>query len=62
MPRTSRKPAVVTATTAGLAAALLLTACSGSGGSAGSTANGSGTLVFGITADPTQMVPWTATS
>ncbi|GAA1904498.1 ABC transporter substrate-binding protein [Lapillicoccus jejuensis] len=62
MPRTSRKPALVTGTTAGLAAALLLTACSGSGGSAGSTANGAGTLVFGITADPTQMVPWTATS
>ena len=56
------------------AATLLLAACSGastssSGGSAGSTgstgsasANAGGTLVFGISADPTQMIPWTTTA
>ena len=59
------------------AATLLLAACSGastsgSAGSAGSTgstgstgsasANAGGTLVFGISADPTQMIPWTTTA
>jgi peptide/nickel transport system substrate-binding protein len=30
--------------------------------SSDSDAGGDGTLVFGITADPAQMIPWTATS
>jgi peptide/nickel transport system substrate-binding protein len=41
-------------------AALLLAGC-GSGSGSGSS-NDAGDLVFGITADPTQMVPWTSTS
>lgn len=50
--------AVVTAT-------LLLAGCSGAAQSSsndGSSSGSGGTLVFGITADPTQMVPWTSTS
>jgi peptide/nickel transport system substrate-binding protein len=47
-------------------AALLLAGCSGgqtgSPAGGGASTNGGGTLVFGITADPTQMVPWTSTS
>jgi peptide/nickel transport system substrate-binding protein len=42
------------------AAALLLAGCSGSKQS--STSSSDKPLVFGITADPTQMVPWTSTS
>jgi len=42
-----------------LAAATMLAGCSGGSSSGG---DDSGALVFGITADPTQMVPWTATS
>ena len=49
---------------AAVAAAALLAAGCGSGGSGGSSAaaKAGGTLVLGITADPTQMVPWTSTS
>ncbi|MGH1564740.1 ABC transporter substrate-binding protein [Mumia sp. DW29H23] len=43
---------------AALGAALVMSGCSGSD----SDASGDGTLVFGITADPAQMIPWTATS
>ncbi|WP_370614477.1 ABC transporter substrate-binding protein [Mumia qirimensis] len=50
--------ALATGTTA-LAAALLVAGCSGGSGSGGDS---DGAMVFGITADPTQMVPWTATS
>lgn len=47
--------------TAVVTAALGLAACSGS--DSGASAGGAnGTLVFGITADPTQMLPWTSTS
>lgn len=45
--------------TAALGAAMVVSACSGSDSDSGSGDKG---LVFGITADPTQMVPWTATS
>lgn len=43
------------------AAILLATGCGGSSGGSG-PANPNGTIVFGITADPAQMVPWTSTS
>jgi peptide/nickel transport system substrate-binding protein len=45
-------------------AALLIAGCSSGSASTSATAkaNGSGTLVFGITADATQLVPWTATA
>lgn len=48
-----------------VALALVLAGCSAGGGaktSAAPSAPGSGKLVFGITADPTQMVPWTSTT
>ncbi len=48
--------------TAVTAAALLLAGCTGTTGSPSASADPNGTLVFGITADPTQMVPWTITS
>ncbi|MEP9383774.1 ABC transporter substrate-binding protein [Nocardioides cheoyonin] len=54
----------LSAASAALATTLLTTgllAGCGSSGS-GSSGDGNGTLVFGITADPTQMVPWTSTS
>lgn len=49
------------------AAALLVAGCSSasqssSAGAASSASSGNGTLVFGITADVTQLVPWTATA
>lgn len=45
------------------AAAILLSAGCGSSSSGSSgPADPNGTIVFGITADPTQMVPWTSTS
>src|SRR5690242_7943402 len=44
------------------AASMLLAGCSGAGSSPKSSANTDGKLVFGITADPTQMIPWTTTS
>lgn len=44
------------------AASTLLAGCSGAGSSPKSSANTDGKLVFGITADPTQMIPWTTTS
>lgn len=48
---------------AGTAAAVLLTAgCSSASPAGTGAASGSGTLVFGITADATQLVPWTATA
>jgi peptide/nickel transport system substrate-binding protein len=45
-------------------AALLIAGCSSASPTSSSTAaaSGNGTLVFGITADATQMVPWTATA
>lgn len=43
-------------------ASMLLAGCSGNTNSSNSSANANATLVFGITADPTQMVPWTTTS
>ncbi len=43
-------------------ASMLLAGCSGTANSSSSSANANGTLVFGITADPTQMIPWTTTS
>ncbi|GGL36085.1 ABC transporter substrate-binding protein [Phycicoccus endophyticus] len=43
------------------AAALALTACGG-GGEEPAASPGEGTIVVGITADPTQMLPWTVTS
>ena len=46
------------------AAALLIAGCSSASSSSSSSAaaSGNGTLVFGITADATQLVPWTATA
>jgi peptide/nickel transport system substrate-binding protein len=45
-------------------AALLIAGCSSASPTSSSTAaaSGNGTLVFGITADATQLVPWTATA
>jgi peptide/nickel transport system substrate-binding protein len=43
-------------------ATLLLAGCSGNSSPASGSAGSDATLVFGITADPTQMVPWTSTS
>ncbi|HTU73809.1 MAG TPA: ABC transporter substrate-binding protein [Trebonia sp.] len=44
-------------------AALLIAGCStGASQSSSAASSGSGTLVFGITADATQLVPWTATA
>lgn len=43
------------------ASTLALAGCSGAG-SANPTSSSNGTIVFGITADPTQLVPWTITS
>jgi peptide/nickel transport system substrate-binding protein len=40
---------------------MILTGCS-AGSSSANSSSGDGKLVFGITADPTQMVPWTVTS
>lgn len=57
--RPARRALVVS--TFAVTAALGLAACSGS--DSGTPSGGAdGTLVFGITADPTQMVPWTSTS
>lgn len=56
-PRRGRLTALVTTLTA---AALVTAGCSGGSGSGGST--GSDRLVFGISADPTQTVPWLSTS
>ena len=42
-------------------ASMLLAGCSGTTNS-NASANANATLVFGITADPTQMIPWTSTS
>jgi peptide/nickel transport system substrate-binding protein len=51
----------ITASVAAVAAAASLAACGGSNN--GAPAGGAGAaLVVGITADPTQMVPWTSTS
>ncbi|MGW7682185.1 ABC transporter substrate-binding protein [Kribbella sp. NPDC054772] len=44
------------------AAALLVAGCSGNSSPGSGSAGADSTLVFGITADPTQMVPWTSTS
>jgi peptide/nickel transport system substrate-binding protein len=43
-------------------AALLIAGCSSASQSSSAAASGSSTLVFGITADATQMVPWTSTA
>jgi peptide/nickel transport system substrate-binding protein len=43
-------------------AALLVAGCSSASPSSSASASADGTLVFGITADATQMVPWTATA
>jgi len=43
-------------------AALLVAGCSSASHSSSASASADGTLVFGITADATQMVPWTATA
>jgi peptide/nickel transport system substrate-binding protein len=48
--------------TAVIATALLTAGCSSTTTSSASSTSANGTLVFGITADPTQMVPWTSTS
>ncbi|HEY9394066.1 MAG TPA: hypothetical protein VIP58_07995, partial [Nocardioides sp.] len=45
-----------------LAASLLAAGLAGCGSGGEETADANGTLVFGISADPAQMVPWTATS
>ncbi|RSS97573.1 ABC transporter substrate-binding protein [Streptomyces sp. WAC02707] len=47
----------------GIAATVLVTvsACSGGTGKAGTSPNG-GALVFGVSADPSQLLPWTATA
>ena len=66
--RTGRR--ALAAGSAVAAATLLLAACSsaspsssaGGSGSSGSSANAGGTLVFGISAAPTQMIPWTTTA
>jgi peptide/nickel transport system substrate-binding protein len=52
-----------TAVAAGAAvAALLIAGCSSASQSSSAAAKANGTLVFGITADATQLVPWTATA
>ncbi|MBR7744250.1 ABC transporter substrate-binding protein [Phycicoccus sp. BSK3Z-2] len=56
-PRTSGR----TATALALTATLGLAACGGGGGQE-AAAPGDGEIVVGITADPTQMLPWTVTS
>jgi peptide/nickel transport system substrate-binding protein len=43
-------------------AALLIAGCSSASNSSSAAASGNSTLVFGITADATQLVPWTATA
>jgi peptide/nickel transport system substrate-binding protein len=43
-------------------AALLIAGCSSASQSSSAASSGNGTLVFGITADATQMVPWTSTA
>ena len=43
-------------------ASILLAGCSGTTSPATTSADPNATLVFGITADPTQMIPWTTTS
>lgn len=45
-----------------IASALVLTGCGGGGGGEAAAPPGDGTIVVGITADPTQMLPWTVTS
>jgi len=61
-----RGAAVLAVGSVAAAGALLIAGCSTSSQSgstsAASSGNGSGTLVFGITADATQLVPWTATA
>ncbi|QNE35825.1 ABC transporter substrate-binding protein [Leifsonia shinshuensis] len=44
------------------AASMLLAGCTGTSSSPTASANPNATLVFGITADPTQTIPWTITS
>lgn len=44
------------------AAALLIAGCSSASTSSSAATSTNGTLVFGITADATQMVPWTSTA
>lgn len=48
--------------TAVVSATLLTAGCTSASGSGSSPSDSDKTLVFGITADPTQMVPWTSTS
>lgn len=43
-------------------ASMLLAGCTGTSSSPTASANPNATLVFGITADPTQTIPWTTTS
>lgn len=43
-------------------ASMLLAGCTGTSSSPSASANPNATLVFGITADPTQTIPWTTTS
>jgi peptide/nickel transport system substrate-binding protein len=58
--RTGRR--ALSAGAAVAAATLLAAGCSGTSSSSSGSADPEATLVFGITADPTQMVPWTSTS
>ncbi|WP_308467888.1 ABC transporter substrate-binding protein [Rathayibacter soli] len=58
--RSLRRALIVGAAVA--TASMLLAGCSGSSNPPKSSANSNATLVFGITADPTQMIPWTTTS
>lgn len=58
------QPTIRRVAAAGLATATLLsaTACGGGSSDESGPADPDATLVFGITADPTQMIPWTSTA
>ncbi|MGW9118400.1 ABC transporter substrate-binding protein [Streptomyces sp. NPDC055663] len=62
MPR-SHAPVAKFVLASGIAATVLMTttACSGGAGGTGAGPNGEA-LVFGVSADPTQLLPWTATA
>jgi peptide/nickel transport system substrate-binding protein len=58
-PRVSARAAATGIT---ISALLLVSGCSGSSSGSGTSSGGGGKLVFGISADPTQTIPWLSTS
>src|ERR1700739_1515018 len=62
MKKPNRRGATALAAGSAVAALLIAGCSSGASHSSSAASSGSGTLVFGITADATQLVPWTVTA